>query len=48
MKEGKPKFAFVTPSRTNEHLSSYVGSGVYARLVDEEKEGEAGEAEKKD
>ena len=43
VKEGKPKFAFVTPSRTNEHLSSYVGSGVYARLVDEEEE-----AEKKD
>ena len=33
--EGTP-FEFIAPSSSTEHISSYVGNGVYARLVDEE------------
>ena len=31
-----PTFAFVAPTSSTEHVSSYVGQGVYYRLVDEE------------
>jgi len=39
MDEGKPPpFEFIPPSSSTTHLSSYVGKGVYARVVDKEDE----------
>ena len=34
--DGTPPFDFVAPSSSTEHLSSYIGKGVYYRVVDEE------------
>jgi hypothetical protein len=34
--EGKQEFSFVAPSSSTDHISKYVGKGVYYRVVDEE------------
>ena len=38
IEDDKPAFSFIAPTTSTKHISSYVGSGVYARVVEEEEE----------